>query len=449
MISIIHPSRGRASMAQDAARLWLDKAKHPKDIEYILSLDTDDKDGQLRYYQIFFDKIRQHYKCKVKIEQHFNRNVVDAMNSGAQAATGDILVCISDDFDCPVDWDVMINYQMAGVNGKMALQVDDGTPNKERLTLPIINRSLYCELKYIYYPEYTGLFADNDLYEHCVHLGALRKVDVLFKHRHYSTIPGAKADDTHRRHNHPQGHTHGERLLKQRRLMNFVMPEQDDQTVKGCTIISSMPPHTEAMETIKSWQRFYKVVCLQSKEEIESLQQLYPDVTFVETVKTLEKLTGKKLVSINAMLDYGLQHKTNVLLINSDILLAEFPECSNDGITCFQRMDYDNNMNDNEPFVHGWDAFFIPYQFLKIYPPSIYAMGACWWDYWIPYTAMKERVPVYLKQGCAYHKKHPQQWSTDEWQLYGETFRIENKLNFTDIGKMGQYILNVIKKSFK
>lgn len=436
-------------MAQDAARLWLEKAKNPKDIEYILSLDTDDKESQLNYYRIFFEKIKQQYGITLKIENNFNRNVVDAMNSGAKAATGDVLVCISDDFDCPLNWDELISDAIP-TNKSWALQIKDGTPIENRMTLPILTKSLYNELGFIYYPAYTGLFADNDLHELCVSMGVLAKSDLLFRHKHYSTIPGAKADETHRRHNHPQGHQHGERLLNQRRLMNFVEPVQEVIEPKTTVIISSLPPHSEPLATIKSWQKFYKVVCLQSKSEIESLQLLYPDVTFVETAKTLEKITGKTVVSINAMLDYGITHKCNVLLINSDILLTEFPECSDDGITCFQRTDYITNYEDGgELFAHGWDAFYIPYKHLSLFPPSIYAMGACWWDYWIPFTAMKERVPIYLKYGCAFHKKHKQQWSAEEWVMYGEYFRLENKLTYTDIGKMGNYILSTIKKSFR
>ena len=58
-ISIIHPSRGRAAMAQDACRAWLDKCSNVGNIEYILSLDYDDKENQLRYYNLFFEQIKK------------------------------------------------------------------------------------------------------------------------------------------------------------------------------------------------------------------------------------------------------------------------------------------------------------------------------------------------------------------------------------------------------
>ena len=79
--------------------------------------------------------------------------------------------------------------------------------------------------------------------------------------KHYSTISGAKADDTHRRHNQPHLHKQGERLLQQRRLMNFIDPLQEIIEPKETIIISSLPPHSEPLATIKSWQKFYKVVC--------------------------------------------------------------------------------------------------------------------------------------------------------------------------------------------
>jgi hypothetical protein len=94
------------------------------------------------------------------------------------------------------------------------------------------------------------------------------------------------------------------------------------------------------------------------------------------------------------------------------------------------RYDYTNSFDDGKIFNNGFDVFFIPKQLLHIFPPSIYAMGAAWWDYWIPYRAMLAGIPVYWPQGkYAFHKLHPTQYSQDEWNYLGEYFRWEFKLN--------------------
>ena len=170
-ISIIHPSRGRAAMAQDACRAWLDKCSNVGNIEYILSLDYDDKENQLRYYNLFFEQIKKDYKLNLIIEFNYNRNVVDAMNAGAAVSKGDLLVCISDDFDCPLDWDKAIITNIIKETPCALGTIDGIKKDGEVLTLPILNRLLYNELGYIYFPEYTGLFADNDLAELCITKG--------------------------------------------------------------------------------------------------------------------------------------------------------------------------------------------------------------------------------------------------------------------------------------
>ena len=219
-------------------------------------------------------------------------------------------------------------------------------------------------------------------------------------------------------------------------------------------IISSSlhPNHANAqaqLKCIKSWQRFGQVVFMQHESEIETLETDFPDYDFIPAPLTVERLLGKKLVAINSFIIAAKTANEDLLLINSDILIADLPKLKQDGITCFQRNDYKLKYGDGKPFNNGWDAFYIPKEFLNIFPPSIYAMGACWWDYSMPYTAIKENVPLYLNSSACYHKEHKLQWNFNEWVFYGEYFRLMNNLKqFAKVQDMGTYILNKIKQSF-
>lgn len=198
-----------------------------------------------------------------------------------------------------------------------------------------------------------------------------------------------------------------------------------------------------------SWSRFGDVYCLQADGEAEGLKSTYAHVKFISTLRTTKGLLNKPLVSINAMIDQGKKKKESVLLINSDILLKDLPELNQDGVTVFQRNDYTLSYDDGVNFQNGYDAFYIPEKLLHIFPLSIYAMGACWWDYWIPYRAIRNNIPVYLNSSSAFHKKHNIQWQQKEWEFFGRYFGLENNLPHRDIGQMGLFVLNTIKRYLK
>lgn len=219
-ISIIHPSRGRPEMAFNTFIHWTKRMKTTtQEYEYILSLDTDDRclgeyNYRFRNYDVF-------------TTIHENKNVVDAMNAGAFHAFGNLLVCISDDFECFQGWDIELMKLIT--SDVQAIQVKDGIINEPHsayfrkhrkfehiMTLPIMTMGLYKKLGYVYYPEFTGMFADNDLAEQCFAMGVLTLSNLMFKHNHFTITK--KEDETYKRHNNQQSWDIGEALIKKRRL---------------------------------------------------------------------------------------------------------------------------------------------------------------------------------------------------------------------------------------
>lgn len=201
MISLIHPSRSRPEQAYQAASNWL--AKAGCNIEYILSLDIDDPK---------LDK----YHPSVNIRRNKNKSAIDAINYAAQKCTGDILVVMSDDFDCSDNWALKIIQQTQDKTDWIA-KTWDGI-QKWIITMPIMDRTYYNRFGYIYYPEYLHMFCDTELT--CVADLTGRKInlDIPFTHNHYSTGKSVKdevsikADATWNQ---------GERLFVERARRNF------------------------------------------------------------------------------------------------------------------------------------------------------------------------------------------------------------------------------------
>jgi len=188
MISLLHPSRGRPLKADIAYQRWAYSSTGA--VEHILSLDKSDP--ELENYLGFKWQV-------VLINQ--NRSVVEATNVAAEKSAGEILVYLSDDFDCPKDWDKLIEAEFANVKKPMLLKVDDCLQpfNVGVCTIPMMNRQLYELLKYFWHPEYLSMHVDVDLYETCKRLGVIKYAPHLkFPHNHYSNGK-APRDETYTR----------------------------------------------------------------------------------------------------------------------------------------------------------------------------------------------------------------------------------------------------------
>ncbi len=205
--TLIHPSRQRAKKAFETHAAWNARAVN-KDIQYILSLDNDDP--ELEQYKSLFD-------CHILIND--NNNLVQAVHQTIPYIKGDLVVVVSDDFDCPDKWDLLLLEEISSPD--YAIYVNDGCSFGRRvMTLPIVSKSVVDKLGYIYYPEYTGMFADDDLYQVCEAMGVLIKKNIVFEHKHY-TQKKSPNDSTYKRHNTKESWDLGKSILARRRASNF------------------------------------------------------------------------------------------------------------------------------------------------------------------------------------------------------------------------------------
>jgi len=211
MITIIHPSRWRPQMALKAWNQWMTAANSPKQIQYILSLDTSDS-TQNEYARLFEG-------TNVQIIFNNNRSIVDAVNVAVSFAKYHIFVVVSDDFGCPDDWDMDI-AGYCHCDEPVLLHVND-TIQTDVCTLPILNRAYYDKFGYIYHPHYYSMFADNDLTECAKRIGAyVSDFGLIFEHNHYVNGKN-KRDKTYDRENSKQAWDIGKRVFARRKQLNF------------------------------------------------------------------------------------------------------------------------------------------------------------------------------------------------------------------------------------
>lgn len=216
LISLIHPSRGRPDKSYQNALRWAERAGGQFEIVVSVDEDDPDKNGYLSHYRFGLDKC---YAWSVIV--NFNKSVVDATNHAARQATGDILIYLSDDFDCPENWVPLIEKEFKDITAPCLIKVDDCLqPFHVRvLTIPIMNRALYERLGYFWHPGYKSMFCDEDLWHTANKLGALWSAPHLkFEHKHVS-VGKADDDETYRRSS--ANWNQGQDVFNRRKRMGF------------------------------------------------------------------------------------------------------------------------------------------------------------------------------------------------------------------------------------
>lgn len=190
-ITLLHPSRGRAKKAFATYRKWMAMAAQQDSIQHIISIDANDFQKQM-YHDLFVPN-----SLYIIAD---NKNVVQATNVAAKGAMGNILVYMSDDFDCMPNWDINIIEAFKGFDKDTPalIKVDDCLQKFETkvLTIPIMNQALYNKLGYFWHPGYASMFVDEDLYHTCANNGWLYNAPHL-KYPHLHHADGN--DDTYRR----------------------------------------------------------------------------------------------------------------------------------------------------------------------------------------------------------------------------------------------------------
>lgn len=209
--SLIHPSRNRVARAEDAVREWTSRFSGVHECEHIMSVDADDP--QMDGYAALAAR------HGLRLVVGHNRTMVEAVNRGAEHATGDLLIVVSDDFGCPAAWDVALAAVADGALDRAVL-VDDGL-GARIMTLPIIGRAFYARQGYVYHPAYISMFADDDLTAVARRDGLLvDATHLVFPHRHFSAALSA-SDDTYARQNSGRAWWHGWRTFEKRKGGEF------------------------------------------------------------------------------------------------------------------------------------------------------------------------------------------------------------------------------------
>lgn len=212
---------------------------------------------------------------------------------------------------------------------------------------------------------------------------------------------------------------------------------------------------------VKSWiDCGMKVHSFNNKAECELLSPLYPDVTFIETSRTMEHHFRKPYVSLSAIFDWcKLQKEDNFCLINSDIELKTDKatierikvKLKGDNLVLANRVNYQSEYKGSR-YLAGIDVFFLNKDIINSYPQNVFCLGQCHFDYFIPYHASQKGFSLlFLKQDIAYHKEHNAQYKQDDWVKTGQhLIWLTDLYQFTNqVGRLSKYVYDYIYTASK
>jgi hypothetical protein len=201
------------------------------------------------------------------------------------------------------------------------------------------------------------------------------------------------------------------------------------------TVATSIAPRNieQQQGAIASWINIgFEVISVNSKAEIQVLSEYFKNVTFIEAKRNASEIVGKPLIYFDDILQSLEASNSQICgVINSDIYLYADDEMvqyilkeAQYGLVYGSRIDITSlDSLEGEEFFHGFDYFIFCNEIIKLYMKSDFCLGVPWWDYWVPLVPSIKGFRIkQLITPFAYHIKHEDRWSGNQFNEFGIKF---------------------------
>lgn len=183
---------------------------------------------------------------------------------------------------------------------------------------------------------------------------------------------------------------------------------------------------------ISSWYKSgHAVVSVNTKSEIELIKDIFPNVKFMETLKSTKPINNRPLVFIHDALTIGKKEGYSRLAIcNADVLIScNVSNINTPSESCLysSRIDIDDEKSvEGKPF-YGIDYFNCSNTYVEKMTPNYFAFGLPWWDYWLPLQTKLlnmdlHRLTTHDGAPILLHKKHKEAWNPNDLCNMGRHF---------------------------
>ena len=214
MISLCHATHNRPKLMHECREAWLALAKVPDGVEHIFAFGTA---GWKLYQHTIAESIS---RPSVVIGEPSTS--VGGWNRAYEASHGGIVVQLSDDMMPSQDWDELIREAIGDVTKPRVLGCAPDSPAGAQgglLTLAVCTRAYIEQKGYFIYPEYHGVYEDNDFTQAAILDDVLVDTYDALQVRH--DWGGHDGDATYRRQNSKHGWFVGQHVYEARKRACF------------------------------------------------------------------------------------------------------------------------------------------------------------------------------------------------------------------------------------
>ena len=215
----------RAQAIPNVVKLWNDRSKF-KDLEWVIAVDDGDAESAaaaVACNQAVMDK-----ECRsvTVVVNSGSKDCVTGWNLAASKTTGKVIICVSDDFLPPQDWDaLLLALKPEGwTEQEKVVHVNDGYVF-DILVLVILTRLRYERYGYVFYPKYQSMFCDTELGSVAYRDGAvIEAMHLMFEHQHPDCHKRVR--DTHDlQHASQERWNSGQMLYEFRKKLNYPLDD--------------------------------------------------------------------------------------------------------------------------------------------------------------------------------------------------------------------------------
>ena len=209
--SLCHTTARLPDGWRQACSEWREACDDPADCEYVLC--TDDLVPMHDLAPISWPRW-------VHVINSGPRSAVAGWNCAAAASFGKFLITVSDDLSPCAHWDSEIKKLVPDMGTEVVLDVDAGRSDG-LLTFSLLTRARYAKFGRIFYPDYLGMYGDDDFTAEARMDGVVLSTRQLkFEHRHpaHGTAP---MDEVYAWQNRSEAYKAGAEILERRKKCNF------------------------------------------------------------------------------------------------------------------------------------------------------------------------------------------------------------------------------------
>jgi hypothetical protein len=182
-ILIKFPTRGRSDKFFNVLDIYYQLSDNNDNITFQITIDTDD---ETMNNNIVLSKLNSYKNLNYTLG--VSKNKIDAVNRDIIIGDWDIILLASDDMIPKVKgYDDIIRNKMTELypDTDGVLWFNDGNQGDKLNTLCILGKMYYERFNYIYHPDYTSLWADNEFMDVANLLNKQTYFnDVIIRHEH-------------------------------------------------------------------------------------------------------------------------------------------------------------------------------------------------------------------------------------------------------------------------